>query len=62
MLTSIDVTFIFNFLLIGKFRRRRVIQFCKYSPNSGRFCYVLSQLVADFFLLFIHNSCFDDLD
>ena len=54
MLTSIDVKFIFNCLLIGKFRRRRVVQVCKYSPNNGRFCYVLSQLVADFFLLFIN--------
>ena len=33
MLTSIDVKFIC--LFIGKFRRWRVVQFCKYSPNSG---------------------------
>ena len=34
MLTSIDVKFIFNCLFIGKFRRKRVVQFCKYSPSS----------------------------
>ena len=34
MLTSIDVKFIFNCLFIGKYRRKRVVQFCKYSPNS----------------------------
>ena len=34
MLTSIDVKFIFNCLFIGNFRRKRVVQFCKYSPNS----------------------------
>ena len=35
MLTFIDVKLIFNCIFSGKFRRLRVFQSCKYSPNSG---------------------------
>ena len=35
MLTFIDVKLIFNCMFSGKFRRLRVFQSCKYSPNSG---------------------------
>ena len=44
MLTFINAKFIFNCLFIGKFRRLRVIQYCKYSPNST--CRLSSCLLA----------------
>ena len=53
MLISIDVKIIFNCLFIGKFRRYRVVEDCKYSPNSG--CRPSSCLLA-VFAMFLANS------
>ena len=54
MLTSIHVKFIFNCLFIGKFRRKRVVQFCKYSPNSR--CCPPSCIINVLAMFFVNSS------
>ena len=54
MLAFIDVKFFFDCLFISKFRRyKRVVQFCKYSPNSR--CRPLSCIRA-VLAMFLANS------
>ena len=55
MLTSIEVKFIFDSdgTLIGKFRSERVVQLCKYSPNSR--CHPSNCLLA-VLAMFLANS------
>ena len=54
MLTSIDVKFIFNCLFIGKFRRKRYVQFRKYSPNSR--CRPPSCIINVLAMFFVNSS------
>ena len=53
MLTFINAKFIFNCLFIGKFKRLRLIQYCKYSPKST--CRPSSCLLA-VLAVFLANS------
>ena len=39
-----DAKSTFNYLFIGKFRRQRVIELCKYSPDST--CHLLNCILA----------------